>query len=59
QLHQQKGMISLSPPTICNSAPRPAGTPAPTAGRGALLQKECVQAKAEIYSAFFSLTISR
>ncbi|KHL97694.1 transposase, partial [Enterobacter roggenkampii] len=20
QLHQQKGMISLSPPTICNSA---------------------------------------
>ncbi|RNR86208.1 DNA-cytosine methyltransferase, partial [Klebsiella pneumoniae] len=24
QLHQQKGMISLSPPTICNSARRPA-----------------------------------
>ncbi|MGT5355416.1 hypothetical protein ACRWFR_28610, partial [Escherichia coli] len=23
QLHQQKGMISLSPPTICNSAPAP------------------------------------
>ncbi|WP_343489984.1 hypothetical protein, partial [Escherichia coli] len=23
QLHQQKGMISLSPPTICNSAKRP------------------------------------
>uniref|UniRef100_UPI0027DC41C8 hypothetical protein n=1 Tax=Shigella flexneri TaxID=623 RepID=UPI0027DC41C8 len=22
QLHQQKGMISLSPPTICNSAPK-------------------------------------
>ncbi|OAR86841.1 transposase [Enterobacter hormaechei] len=22
QLHQQKGMISLSPPTICNSANR-------------------------------------
>ncbi|WP_211779260.1 hypothetical protein, partial [Klebsiella pneumoniae] len=22
QLHQQKGMISLSPPTICNSAMR-------------------------------------
>ncbi|EDR32711.1 insertion sequence [Yersinia pestis biovar Orientalis str. IP275] len=22
QLHQQKGMISLSPPTICNSATR-------------------------------------
>ncbi|MDS6976652.1 hypothetical protein NXG20_28880, partial [Klebsiella pneumoniae] len=22
QLHQQKGMISLSPPTICNSAQR-------------------------------------
>ncbi|KEM20492.1 putative transposase [Escherichia coli 6-319-05_S1_C2] len=28
QLHQQKGMISLSPPTICNSAQKwiPAGT---------------------------------
>ncbi|MEI0207557.1 hypothetical protein R1M73_27875, partial [Klebsiella sp. 92007] len=24
QLHQQKGMISLSPPTICNSAGLPA-----------------------------------
>ncbi|WP_204775426.1 hypothetical protein, partial [Escherichia coli] len=24
QLHQQKGMISLSPPTICNSAQRTA-----------------------------------
>ncbi|MCV5569461.1 hypothetical protein OFS25_23645, partial [Escherichia coli] len=24
QLHQQKGMISLSPPTICNSAASPA-----------------------------------
>ncbi|RXC96126.1 DUF3330 domain-containing protein, partial [Escherichia coli] len=23
QLHQQKGMISLSPPTICNSAAHP------------------------------------
>ncbi|MEH9327871.1 hypothetical protein RAF22_13420, partial [Klebsiella pneumoniae] len=23
QLHQQKGMISLSPPTICNSAVKP------------------------------------
>ncbi|MEW0375788.1 hypothetical protein AB0V56_24490, partial [Escherichia coli] len=23
QLHQQKGMISLSPPTICNSADFP------------------------------------
>ncbi|WP_218775465.1 hypothetical protein, partial [Salmonella enterica] len=23
QLHQQKGMISLSPPTICNSAKKP------------------------------------
>ncbi|MFV9220668.1 hypothetical protein, partial [Enterobacter hormaechei] len=23
QLHQQKGMISLSPPTICNSARHP------------------------------------
>ncbi|WP_263635285.1 multicopper oxidase domain-containing protein [Klebsiella pneumoniae] len=26
QLHQQKGMISLSPPTICNSADVPPGT---------------------------------
>ncbi|MEZ3348396.1 hypothetical protein AB9L91_18365, partial [Escherichia coli] len=26
QLHQQKGMISLSPPTICNSAARDAHT---------------------------------
>ncbi|MGT1163067.1 hypothetical protein ACVPQQ_23745, partial [Salmonella enterica subsp. enterica serovar Enteritidis] len=25
QLHQQKGMISLSPPTICNSAPEGLG----------------------------------
>ncbi|MCH6211021.1 hypothetical protein MMU48_23480, partial [Escherichia coli] len=25
QLHQQKGMISLSPPTICNSAPESTG----------------------------------
>ncbi|MDK9266474.1 hypothetical protein QQF41_20095, partial [Salmonella enterica subsp. enterica serovar Goldcoast] len=25
QLHQQKGMISLSPPTICNSAAFPSG----------------------------------
>ncbi|MFT2147607.1 hypothetical protein, partial [Klebsiella pneumoniae] len=25
QLHQQKGMISLSPPTICNSAVNSAG----------------------------------
>ncbi|WP_440137719.1 DUF3330 domain-containing protein, partial [Salmonella enterica] len=27
QLHQQKGMISLSPPTICNSALDAAFTP--------------------------------
>nr|ABZ89573.1 hypothetical protein pOLA52_02 [Escherichia coli] len=26
QLHQQKGMISLSPPTICNSALHQKGT---------------------------------
>ncbi|MCY6789092.1 hypothetical protein OYA87_25155, partial [Escherichia coli] len=32
QLHQQKGMISLSPPTICNSALLKA--------RGKTLQKE-------------------
>ncbi|ALG59314.1 Aldehyde dehydrogenase (plasmid) [Salmonella enterica subsp. enterica serovar Enteritidis] len=28
QLHQQKGMISLSPPTICNSALRAVSFPA-------------------------------
>ncbi|MDF7563786.1 hypothetical protein, partial [Escherichia coli] len=45
QLHQQKGMISLSPPTICNSAqmsaslqvpatfPCPASTVVPGIGR--------------------------
>ncbi|MFC2846712.1 hypothetical protein ACFH5T_24340, partial [Escherichia coli] len=27
QLHQQKGMISLSPPTICNSAINAIATP--------------------------------
>uniref|UniRef100_UPI003F681263 hypothetical protein n=1 Tax=Escherichia coli TaxID=562 RepID=UPI003F681263 len=27
QLHQQKGMISLSPPTICNSATKTAVVP--------------------------------
>ncbi|MEW7262199.1 hypothetical protein AB2S20_24155, partial [Escherichia coli] len=27
QLHQQKGMISLSPPTICNSADFPGISP--------------------------------
>ncbi|MCF7264500.1 hypothetical protein L3W99_25780, partial [Escherichia coli] len=30
QLHQQKGMISLSPPTICNSAKKWAQQSAPT-----------------------------
>ncbi|WP_204727255.1 hypothetical protein, partial [Escherichia coli] len=30
QLHQQKGMISLSPPTICNSA-RQSGVSTPSA----------------------------
>ncbi|MCV8673027.1 hypothetical protein ODT55_24230, partial [Escherichia coli] len=27
QLHQQKGMISLSPPTICNSAVKRTSVP--------------------------------
>ncbi|EOW4679206.1 hypothetical protein ACOXC0_004758, partial [Salmonella enterica subsp. enterica serovar Infantis] len=31
QLHQQKGMISLSPPTICNSARRNGLVPMTTA----------------------------
>ncbi|MFV8988303.1 hypothetical protein, partial [Serratia fonticola] len=30
QLHQQKGMISLSPPTICNSAEMPGSQEAAT-----------------------------
>ncbi|MEJ2973894.1 hypothetical protein WDK08_25690, partial [Escherichia coli] len=30
QLHQQKGMISLSPPTICNSAIIPASGQIPS-----------------------------
>ncbi|MGR2350355.1 hypothetical protein ACUX1Y_25350, partial [Salmonella enterica] len=34
QLHQQKGMISLSPPTICNSAE----SHAPAARIGEILQ---------------------
>ncbi|MEA5265902.1 hypothetical protein VB383_24925, partial [Vibrio parahaemolyticus] len=39
QLHQQKGMISLSPPTICNSAnvcytcAHAVGFPIPSLGR--------------------------
>ncbi|WP_420270482.1 TatD family hydrolase, partial [Citrobacter freundii] len=33
QLHQQKGMISLSPPTICNSALPRDLTPKPTSRR--------------------------
>ncbi|WP_394853017.1 hypothetical protein, partial [Proteus mirabilis] len=47
QLHQQKGMISLSPPTICNSAP--SGTVAKLAMRqpfvlfkGLTFQKLCL-----------------
>ncbi|MGT8117020.1 hypothetical protein ACRWU4_22960, partial [Escherichia coli] len=32
QLHQQKGMISLSPPTICNSAHSNAFRMHPNAG---------------------------
>ncbi|MEJ3030577.1 hypothetical protein WDJ89_24015, partial [Escherichia coli] len=32
QLHQQKGMISLSPPTICNSAEK-TGIPAARKGQ--------------------------
>ncbi|MDW6883909.1 hypothetical protein RNO86_22615, partial [Escherichia coli] len=34
QLHQQKGMISLSPPTICNSALCGINIPRPIAGKG-------------------------
>ncbi|MBS0053734.1 type II toxin-antitoxin system PemK/MazF family toxin [Escherichia coli] len=32
QLHQQKGMISLSPPTICNSARLPVVVPVTSGG---------------------------
>ncbi|MGE9751172.1 hypothetical protein, partial [Escherichia coli] len=34
QLHQQKGMISLSPPTICNSAPASTAPTSPPASYG-------------------------
>ncbi|HIA9155345.1 TPA: hypothetical protein ACWSM7_004598, partial [Escherichia coli] len=37
QLHQQKGMISLSPPTICNSAPTAARASQSAGLRGAAL----------------------
>ncbi|MGS0367837.1 hypothetical protein ACUTF6_25370, partial [Escherichia coli] len=33
QLHQQKGMISLSPPTICNSALRMKACPQHSTGK--------------------------
>ncbi|WP_234694362.1 hypothetical protein, partial [Klebsiella pneumoniae] len=39
QLHQQKGMISLSPPTICNSADPPYCTRVMAVQRS----QECVQ----------------
>ncbi|MCV4577526.1 hypothetical protein OFP05_27130, partial [Escherichia coli] len=39
QLHQQKGMISLSPPTICNSAQKcPISKPPPHTAVGLRLQ---------------------
>ncbi|MDZ3761925.1 hypothetical protein, partial [Enterobacter hormaechei] len=41
QLHQQKGMISLSPPTICNSAV--CGVPAIKAGRKAAQRTAAIQ----------------
>ncbi|WP_213078656.1 hypothetical protein, partial [Escherichia coli] len=47
QLHQQKGMISLSPPTICNSASLVEG------GLSALSVPLCLKAhfcQAEIYN---------
>ncbi|MFH2676635.1 hypothetical protein ABK735_24675, partial [Enterobacter kobei] len=37
QLHQQKGMISLSPPTICNSAVRSITIAGVTLSDGSLL----------------------
>ncbi|WP_213092014.1 hypothetical protein, partial [Escherichia coli] len=39
QLHQQKGMISLSPPTICNSARHGAGFPVRQADAGGGLRR--------------------
>ncbi|WP_206616496.1 hypothetical protein, partial [Citrobacter freundii] len=45
QLHQQKGMISLSPPTICNSAADADVTDALTV-QGILLREMCQE---EIY----------
>ncbi|MCH9940515.1 hypothetical protein, partial [Salmonella enterica] len=49
QLHQQKGMISLSPPTICNSASLP---PSLDAGGQAVLD-------ARVRSVYLSLSVQR
>ncbi|MFM9301972.1 hypothetical protein ACKGB2_17680, partial [Klebsiella pneumoniae] len=48
QLHQQKGMISLSPPTICNSAVEAADADVTDAltVQGILLREMCQE---EIY----------
>ncbi|WP_250663329.1 hypothetical protein, partial [Escherichia coli] len=37
QLHQQKGMISLSPPTICNSAQHKKSFPSSVGNRSTLM----------------------
>lgn len=56
QLHQQKGMISLSPPTICNSAPksngklRPLGIPAL---RDRIVQRAMLMAMEPIWESDF------
>ncbi|WP_410471226.1 hypothetical protein, partial [Escherichia coli] len=53
QLHQQKGMISLSPPTICNSAlfaTVPATVPIELSGAGcttAITPNQLVQSSSE------------
>ncbi|WP_213046415.1 hypothetical protein, partial [Escherichia coli] len=50
QLHQQKGMISLSPPTICNSA-----VPSAKAGRTLLSMTVKVIRSALIVSVVISV----
>ncbi|MDN3918461.1 hypothetical protein QX241_27160, partial [Klebsiella pneumoniae] len=50
QLHQQKGMISLSPPTICNSAPGKYGAALNPPLRG--------KRWPEVETAFFTVTVS-
>ncbi|MFA1139828.1 2Fe-2S iron-sulfur cluster-binding protein, partial [Klebsiella pneumoniae] len=52
QLHQQKGMISLSPPTICNSALESNKVPVTVACRAGV----CGCCKTKVVSGKYSVT---